>query len=57
MKSPNVIDEHSRLYLSIRVARHCKAKDVAGVLEESTSFYHAPAFTALITVQTSSPLP
>jgi putative transposase len=44
LKFLNVIDEHSRLCLSIRVARRCKAKDVVAVLEELTSLYPAPAF-------------
>jgi putative transposase len=39
-----VIDEHSRLCLSIRVGRRCKAKDVVAVLEELTSLYPAPAY-------------
>jgi transposase InsO family protein len=39
-----VIDEHSRLCLTIRVGRRCKAKDVVAVLEELTSLYPAPAF-------------
>jgi transposase InsO family protein len=44
LKFLNVIDEHSRLCLAIRVDRRCKAKDVVAVLEELTSFYPAPAF-------------
>jgi hypothetical protein len=40
----NVIDEHSRLCLAIRVGRRCKAKDVVAVLEELTSLCSAPAF-------------
>jgi putative transposase len=40
----NVIDEHSRLCLAIRVGRRCKAKDVVAVLEELTSLYPAPAY-------------
>ena len=40
----NVIDEHSRLCLAIRVGRCCKAKDVVAVLEELTGLYLAPAF-------------
>jgi transposase InsO family protein len=44
LKFLNVIDEHSRLCLAIRVSRRCKAKDVAAVLEELTSLYPAPAF-------------
>ncbi len=39
-----MIDEHSRLCLSIRVGRRCKAKDVVAVLEELTSLYPAPAY-------------
>ncbi len=45
LKFLNVIDEHSRLCLAIRVGRRCKAKDVVAVLEELTSLYPAPAFT------------
>ena len=37
LKFPNVIDEHSRLCLAIRVSRRCKAKEVVAVLEEFTS--------------------
>jgi len=44
LKFLNVIDEHSRLSLAIRVGRRCKAKDVVAVLEELTSLYPAPAF-------------
>ena len=44
LKFLNVIEEHSRLYLAIRVGRRCKAKDVVVVLEELTSLYPAPAF-------------
>ena len=44
LKFLNVIDEHSRLCLAIRVGRRCKAKDVVDVLEELTSVYPAPAF-------------
>ena len=44
LKFLNVIDEHSRLCLAIRVGRRCKAKDVVAVLEELTSVYPAPAF-------------
>ena len=40
----NVIDEHSRLCLSIRVVSRCKAKDVVTVLEVLTSLYPAPTF-------------
>ncbi len=36
LKFLNVIDEHSRLCLTIRVGRRCKAKDVVAVLEELT---------------------
>jgi len=39
-----VIDEHSRLCLTIRVGRRCRAEDVVAVLEELTSLYPAPAF-------------
>ena len=44
LKFLNVIDEHSRLCLAIRVGRRCKAKDVVAVLEELASLYPAPAF-------------
>ena len=43
LKFLNVIDEHSRLCLAIRVGRRCKAKDVMAVLEQLTSIYPAPA--------------
>ena len=39
----NLIDEHSRLCLAIRVGRRCKAKDVVVVLEELTELYPAPS--------------
>jgi putative transposase len=39
LKFLNVIDEHSRLCLAIRVGRRCKATDVVAVLEELTSLY------------------
>ena len=44
LKVLNVLDEHSRLCLAIRVGRRCKANDVAAVLEDLTSLYPAPAF-------------
>ncbi len=44
LKFLNMIDEHSRLCLAIRVGRRCKAKDVFTVLEELLSLYPAPAF-------------
>jgi putative transposase len=44
LKCLNVIVEHSRLWLAIRVGRRCKAKVVVAVLEELTSLYPAPAF-------------
>ena len=44
LKFLNVIDEHSRLCLAIRVGRRCKAKDVVAVLEELISVYPAPTF-------------
>jgi len=44
LKFLNVIDEHSRLCLAIRVGRRCKAKDVVAVLEEITSIYPPPSF-------------
>jgi transposase InsO family protein len=43
LKFLNVIDEHSRFCLAIRVGRRCKAKDVVAVLEELTSVYPAPS--------------
>ena len=43
LKFLNVIDEHRRLCLAIRVGRRCKAKDVVAVLDELTSLYPAPA--------------
>ena len=43
LKFLNVIDEHSRLCLAIRVGRRC-TKDVVTMLEELTSLYPAPAF-------------
>ena len=44
LKCLNVIDEHSRLCLAIRVGTCAKARDVVTVLEELTSLYPAPAF-------------
>ena len=44
LKFLNVIDEHSRLCLAIRVGRRCKTKDVVAVLEELTSLYPAPTY-------------
>lgn len=44
LKFLNVIDEHSRLCLAIRVGRRCQAKDLVAVLEELTSLYPAPTF-------------
>jgi len=44
LKFLNVIDEHSRLCLAIRVGKRCKAKDVVALLEELTSLYPVPAF-------------
>ena len=41
LKFLNVIDEHSRLCLALRVGRRCKAKEV---LEDLTSVYQATAF-------------
>ena len=40
----NVIYEHSRLCLAIRVGKPCKAKDLMAVLEELPSVYPAPTF-------------
>jgi len=42
LKFLNVIDEHTRFCLAIRVGRRCKAKDVVAVLEGLTSLYPAP---------------
>jgi putative transposase len=39
LKLLNVIAEHSRLCLAIRVGRRCKIKGVVAVLEELTSLY------------------
>ena len=55
LKFLNVIDEHSRLCLAIRVGRRCKAKDVVAVLEELTSLDPAPAFNGRTTGQSSLP--
>jgi len=44
LKILNVIDEHSRLCLAIRVERRCKPKDVVSVLEELTNLYQAPNY-------------
>jgi putative transposase len=44
LKILNVIDEHSRLCLSIRVGRRCKVIDVVAVLEELTGLYPAPEY-------------
>ena len=44
LKFLNVIDEHSRLCLAIRVGRRCKTKDVVAVLEELTTLYPSPMF-------------
>ncbi len=44
LKFLNVIDEHSRLCLTIRVGRRCNANDVVAVLKELTSLYPTPAF-------------
>jgi transposase InsO family protein len=43
LKFLNVIDEHSRFCLAMRVGRRCKAKDVVAVLKELTSVYPAPS--------------
>jgi transposase InsO family protein len=42
LKFVNVINEHSRLCVAIRVSRHCRAKDVVAVLEELTSICPPP---------------
>ena len=60
LKFLNVIDEHSRFCLAIRVGRRCKAKDVLAVLKELSSlFYPARAafISAAITGPSSSPMP
>jgi len=44
LKCLNLIHEHSRLFLAIRVGRRCMAKDVMAVLEELTNLYPPPAF-------------
>jgi putative transposase len=44
LKFLNVIDEHSRLCLAIRVGRRCKARDAVAVLEELITVYPAPMF-------------
>lgn len=44
LKFLNVINEHSRLCLAIRVGRRCKSKDVVSVLDELTSLYPAPTY-------------
>jgi len=44
LKVLNVIDEHIRLCLAIRVGLPCKAKDVVAVLEDLTTLYPAPTF-------------
>ncbi len=44
LKFLNVIDEHSRLCLAIRVGRRYEARDVVAVMEELTSLYPAPAY-------------
>ena len=41
LKFINMIDEHNRLCLAIRVGRRRKAKDVVALLEELTSIYLA----------------
>jgi len=43
VKFLNVINEHSRLCLAIRVGRGCKAKDGVAVFEELTRHYPAQA--------------
>ncbi|MCP9827656.1 DDE-type integrase/transposase/recombinase [Synechococcus sp. L2F] len=57
LKSLNVIDEHSRLCLAIRVGRRCKAKDVVAVLKALTGLYQAPAFIRSDNGPDSSPRP
>jgi putative transposase len=39
LKILNMIDEHSRLCLAIRVGSRCKAKDMVAVLEDLSSLY------------------
>ena len=55
LKFLNVIDEHSRLCLAIRVGRRCKAKDVVAVLGELTSLYPARSSSGRTMVRSSSP--
>jgi len=43
LKFLNVIDEHSRLCLAIRVGRRCKSKDIVAVLEQLTSPLPSPS--------------
>jgi hypothetical protein len=40
----NMIDEHSRLCLAIRVGTCCQVKDTVAVVDELCSLYPAPAF-------------
>ena len=56
LKFLNVIDEHSRLCLAIRVGRRCQAKDVVDVLEQLTSVYPAPMFIRSDNGPRASPL-
>ena len=44
LKFLNVIDEHSRFCLAVRLGRCCKAKDVVTVLEALTSVYPSPTY-------------
>ena len=57
LKFLNVIDEHSRLCLAIRVGRRCKAKDVVTVLEDVTSINLLRRSSAVKKVLDSSPTP
>ncbi|CAK6689395.1 hypothetical protein IFHNHDMJ_00599 [Synechococcus sp. CBW1107] len=57
LKSLNVIDEHSRLCLAIRVGRRCKAKDVMAVLEELTASTRHPRSSDRTTGRSSLPRP
>jgi hypothetical protein len=57
IKFLNVIDEYSRLCLTIRVGRRCKARDVVAMLEELTRLYPAPRLSsAATTVRSSLPM-
>lgn len=44
VKFLEVIEEHSRLSLAVRVGRRCKAKDAVAVLKELTSLCPRPKY-------------